>query len=180
MSGLQANTDCELFGWGGGLQSPRRDLVTILDSQFCDPNLPDVFCTTFAAETHSTCSAMLASPVVCGNMISGFLTNDGTCTTNDYNQTTLSYHSVNDFVDWIRQVTNNDPEVENNERFIVDVVQLSSVGMPVGVTFRCAGTVISFNHVLATGSCVAVPNRIKIAIQISTNQGNSTSRYFST
>ena len=113
MSELQANTDCELFGFGS-LQNSRRDVVTILDSQFCDSNFPHIFCSRFFNETHETCSAIHASPVVCGNLIAGFLINDGSCSNTD-NLTTLEYHSSVDFTDWINLVTKTDIETENKE-----------------------------------------------------------------
>jgi hypothetical protein len=173
ISSLQANTDCELFGWGGGLQNPRRDLVTVLDSKFCNPKFPDTFCSMFATETHRSCNAMLASPIVCGNIISGFLINDGTCTFINNNQTALSYLSVGDFADWIQRVTSNEPEIGNNERFVVNILQFTSGNIQES-TFRCSGTIIAPRHVLTTASCGKVSEPFEIAIQIILESGTST------
>lgn len=142
--------------------------MTILDSQFCDPEFPEIFCSKFDDLSHETCNAMHASPIICGNLISGFLINDGNCSTEN-NETTLEYHSVGDFDEWIRQVTSG--VLEKRGRFIVDVMQFEK-GMINRAKFSCSGTLITLRHVLTTATCLNLPSSMATAIQFGTGTGS--------
>lgn len=75
--------------------------VTIYDSQFCNPSLPQASCSFHTTIFHYSCSAMTGSPVTCGNesIIAGFLINNASCSTND-DRVSLNFHSVSQFSGW--------------------------------------------------------------------------------
>lgn len=104
---LETNTTFNVFGWGGELDNPRRDPVTVLRSQFCNPQFPQAYCSIFAGN-NSICSAKLGSPILKGDAssasIDGFLISEGYCTSNG-SQFILNYHSVDDFKDWIKKTS---------------------------------------------------------------------------
>lgn len=166
-----------MYGWGDVLDEPRRDLVTVRGAEFCDQNSPHIFCSNFNATEHETCTAVLGSPVICRNEISGFALNNETCTKTFENQTVLNYQSIEGFGEWIDEVTSHST-VENTVRFIVNVAHYTYPDLDTAIT-RCAASVITNVHVLTTASCVNVKAPQKIAVQatITGETGNSTSEF---
>lgn len=159
IDGLQANTECRLFGEIGVSTNSRGDPVTILGSQSCNPSWLRIFCSTFSSEANVLCSTMLGSPVVCANnAIAGFLISDGSCSSVGSN-VGLNYHSTSNYVEWLQEVVK-----EENSRFIVNVVQYPS-GNIRDSTVRCSGTIITSHRVLTTASCVKVPSSMVIGIR---------------
>ena len=162
--------------------NPRRDSVVILAPQFCDENLPRIFCSNFESASDQSCTANRGSPLVCdGNSIAGMLISDGACTNTGVGNH-LRYHSISDYVVWMQSVVNGKNPDENNPdnnpiqttgRFIVNVVHYSpgSIQSP---TVRCSGTIITSKHVLTTASCVTVPATLQVGIQTETSNGLST------
>lgn len=110
LGGLGSDTLCSLFGWRGGHTHPRRDLINIYNSTFCDPNFPQVYCTEFSSSEISTCTANAASPVMCDSTedlqeISGILiASNNTCIDNN-ERVELHFHSIEPFVEWIKEVS---------------------------------------------------------------------------
>jgi hypothetical protein len=106
LSGLESNkTSCRLFGWGVSLgEAPKETAVAVYDSTFCDSNFPQVFCSTFLSRSEEACNAREGAPITCGDekRIDGFLLTDEVCTINGV-QFVLNYHSVREFIDWIKE-----------------------------------------------------------------------------
>ena len=110
LGGLKSDTLCSLFGWHGELSHPRRDLINIYDSTFCNLNFPQVYCTEFSSSAISTCTANAASPVMCdspGSLqeISGILIGSNRTCIDNNEQVELHFHSIEPFVDWIEEVS---------------------------------------------------------------------------
>lgn len=105
LGALQSNASCQLFGWGSHNDLTRIDEVSIVSSQLCDPNMPQIFCSIFSTNNHHSCDAILGSPVTCGDqsIVAGFLISNSTCTQRN-GQFLLNYLSVSEFQRWI-----NDP-----------------------------------------------------------------------
>lgn len=165
LGALSTLSSCSLFGWGGALLDPRRDEVMVNNPESCDPNYPQNFCTIFDSTLNPTCDAILGSPVTCGNdmAVAGFLTNDEGCNTNA-GRTTLNYHSVDHFRDWIEGVFGPELPERNKVDFIVTVMEFTPPSY-IGATPRCFGTIISSNRVLTTASCATVQSPLALAVQ---------------
>jgi hypothetical protein len=83
-----------------------RQVVAVYRPQLCHANLSQVFCSVIDVGSRDVCSAMLGSPVICGDgsSVSGILLNNQACTdTGDLN--VLDYHSVGEFREWIEEVS---------------------------------------------------------------------------
>lgn len=150
---------------------PRQDLVTIVGSELCDQNFPDIFCSTFDSLDDVTCNAILGSPVICGNALAGFLINDESCTIVG-DQNVLRYHSVGDFGEWIKEITTNE-SIEDIARFILNVAVYDLPDTESAVT-RCVASVITQRHVLTTASCVSVEKSQGIVVQTIVANENET------
>jgi hypothetical protein len=111
LGSLRSDSSCYLFGWTGSSTLIRRDSVTVFGPQNCNPNSPQVFCSSFMTPNHFSCDAQLGSPLVCGDLrrIAGFVISDGSCSV-DGTRNMLSYHSVGQFDSWIREVTGSDSQ----------------------------------------------------------------------
>lgn len=102
--GLSADSNCQLYGWGTALTTPRRDSVIVKDPSACDPNFTQIFCTIFDSATDASCSAYEGSPVVCKEgSVDGILINDRACEISG-NRYMLQYHSVSEFREFIDSV----------------------------------------------------------------------------
>lgn len=109
LGSLQPYSSCQLFGWGPtDIQYTRGDAITVRESQYCDPNLPQAFCSSHPTISHYSCSAMTGSPVTCGGSesIAGFLINNATCSSGD-SRVSLNFHSVSQFTEWILNPTDD-------------------------------------------------------------------------
>ena len=110
LGGLGSDTLCSLFGWRGQLSYPRRDLINVHNSTFCNPNFPQVYCSEFSSSAISTCTANAASPVMCDSTedlqeISGILiASNNTCIDNN-ERVELHFHSIEPFIEWIEEVS---------------------------------------------------------------------------
>jgi hypothetical protein len=84
--------------------------VTALGPQFCGSNSTQAFCSIFDANL-ATCVSQLGSPLINGDVssssIDGFVISEGSCSRNG-SRFVLHYHSVDDFRDWIEQVSGAD------------------------------------------------------------------------
>lgn len=108
LASLTDNAECRLFGWTeNGAELPRYETVRIRSPQNCNASLPRAFCTQFDSQFPDTCSAVLGSPVVCGNgtVVSGFLVGSNRDCIRTGSQTELFYHSVGQFQEWIERVS---------------------------------------------------------------------------
>ena len=144
---LQSNTTCSLFGWGQQSWNPRRETVSIYSSEFCDPALPQVSCSTFESNEHSSCSATLGSPVLCDEDLwfSGFVITEG-CVTVD-SRVKLNYHSISPYRNWIDEVIRADAvDRLNSQLFVVNIMQLEQGRMDT-LKIRCSGTIIHLRRV---------------------------------
>lgn len=126
---LQANSNCNLFGWGGAESSPRSDLVSISGPQTCLANLPQVFCSSFYTDVADTCAASLGSPVLCGDnsAIDGFLIGGGCAAVGSQN--TLYFHTVEPFNEWINENTNAGMTAKIPGLVILSTVLMSLKGL---------------------------------------------------
>lgn len=152
---LPTNTTCNLYGWGQQTAFPQSVSVSIYDSEFCNPDLPQVWCSTFVSTLHQTCYAVLGSPVLCddNSRFSGFMTSDGCSEIRGQGQ--ISYHSVLTHRLWLEEVFNS--EIVSSSNFVANVMELLDVNIIGTARFRCIGTIISERHLLTTASCVSIP-----------------------
>lgn len=161
LGGLQHNTVCSLHGWGGNLADHRRDSITVYAPQFCQPNMPQAYCTSFDI---TDCSAILASPITCGNdsIIDGFVLNNRSCAIYE-GRPMLNYHSVSDFREWLENTTQQSVPYKSSINFVVYVAQYTS--NIISATIRCSGTIIASNRVLTTADCVTIVLPLRLSVQ---------------
>lgn len=87
------------------MSETRRDSITVSPPSDCDPNFPQLFCSTFISTTHATCTARLGSAVVCDDeSVSAIVLNDGSCSSHG-SAFLLNHQSIGDYEDWIRKVS---------------------------------------------------------------------------
>lgn len=111
LGGLKTNSFCNLFGWGGAREFPRRDRIEVLNSTYCDPDFPQVFCSRFASTSANTCDANAGSPVTCDDDVStvaGFLLNNNRSCIENGDRFELNFHSVEPFKEWIEKVSSSE------------------------------------------------------------------------
>jgi hypothetical protein len=166
---LPTNATCNLFGWGQISTNSRSEEVRIYNSDFCDPEHPQVSCSTFDTLQDEVCTAQLGSPVMCNSntQFAGFMTSDGCI--NDGSRISISYHSVNTFQRWISEVILIDTFNRNvQEGLTASVVQFTP---RVGGwdRIRCVGTLINDYHMLTTANCVILPENSQFVIGVNTN-----------
>lgn len=95
---LVMNQTCKLYGWGGAEDFPRNDAVTVNGQSSCGM---ETYCTTLSPNA-DTCAAKLGSPIVCNDgFIDGFVIKNSGCS----DRFLISYHSVDDFREWIDSVS---------------------------------------------------------------------------
>jgi hypothetical protein len=97
---------CQVVGWGNFREISPHRVVAVFGSSFCNPNLPQLFCSTIDSGSEVTCSAMQGSPVICGygTEVAGIVISPGTCT-GEIGNRRLDYHSVGEFKEWIQEVS---------------------------------------------------------------------------
>lgn len=101
--------------------------ISVFEPQYCDPNYPQVFCSSFPSLATGPCTASRGSPVVCiSGHVSGFVINERGCTTADaHGRNLLHYHSVNDFRAWIEEVSGAEKAVKSSIVLIISAGILS-------------------------------------------------------
>ena len=152
---------------------PPKELISILNYEDCDANIPDFdsFCSLVDAEESEVCTAFLGSPVMCGEVFAGFLTNNGTCSAND-DSMFLSFLSVGEFGSWIQEVTK--PNLtKKDEKFILSIAHYDVLDIETAVV-QCVGSVITEKHIVTTASCVNVPPSKGIIVQQKLTNENET------
>lgn len=70
---LNSNSSCNLYGWGGAPQYPRRQSVEVFHPSYCNTENPKLFCSTVASLNESSCVAYSGSPLICDEFESSFL-----------------------------------------------------------------------------------------------------------
>lgn len=126
LGSLPTNSTCNLFGWGGAAENPRRNSIFVFNSQFCDPNFPTAFCSTFDTRTHDSCSAVEGSPVVCfDSTIDGFLIDNVQACANNNDRFFLNFHSVSEYREWIDEVSASRVSVISSIFLILSCVFIS-------------------------------------------------------
>jgi hypothetical protein len=103
------------------------------------------------------------------------VTTNSSCSAINETLSILSYESIENFTDWIKDVTYY-TTVENTVRFVVNVAHFIFPDIGTAVV-RCAASVITNVHVLTTASCVVVqpPRAIAVQATVSTDSGHSDS-----
>jgi hypothetical protein len=161
---LPSNFTCQLFGWGQTSFEPRSEPVNIYSSNYCDPNSPEVHCSTVNSVDDPICYAGLGSPLVCDNLLSGFTITEGCIT--DESRIKLNYHSMFTYRVWIEQVLHADSQTRLNSHQFVAHVMLYEKEQIVTPRFRCASTIIDHRHVLTTAACVSLPKDTNLAVGV--------------
>lgn len=162
IQGLPSNSTCNVFGWGQqfGLH-PRNEVTSIYSSEFCNPDLPLVSCSTFTSITDPICSAMLGSPILCDSntRFAGLVTSER-CVGSE-NNFFKNMQSVHDFGAWYQKVL----RIQNSTTpyFMREVVEYIP-DFTGSERFRCVATIINENHFLTTATCVLLPQNTQLAI----------------
>lgn len=100
MSGINSNSSYTLLA--SGLLS---STVQVYESRFCNPNLPQVFCSKSASNAITGCTAIPGSPVISGTVnFVGFVLNEAGCSAMG-TEFALEYHNVADFNDWVKKTS---------------------------------------------------------------------------
>lgn len=85
----------------------------------------------------------------------------------------IQYLATADHLEWIREVVNDNSNVQGSARFMVDIVGYS--GDIRNAVKLCSGVIINYNSVLTTASCVNnVPNSQQIGIRFINPTGSTT------
>lgn len=108
LGGLSTNSTCNLRGWGGPTNSFYPVVpIGVFAPEFCYGSLPQAFCSTFDLPQELPCSAFLGSPVICGHegRVDGFVLSDNMFCDNVWGRNMLQFHSVEEFRDWIEEVS---------------------------------------------------------------------------
>ena len=172
VSDLPSNVTCNLYGWDQHTAAPRHEDVFIYRAEFCDPNSPQISCSTFQSLQDEICSARLGSPVFCeaNFRFSGFMTSDGCIS--DGTRVLVNYQSTNTFRLWFDEVLRADSnDRHESSQFIVNVMEFNP---RVGASerFRCVGTLITQHHVLTMASCVQATSNFQFVIGVQANWQN--------
>lgn len=113
------NQTCKLYGWGGAEDFPRNDAVAVNGLSSCGM---ETYCTTLSPND-DTCTAKLGSPVVCNDgFIDGFMIKNVGCSSERFQ---ISYHSVDDFREWIVLVSGIEKPFKPSINFILASAWLS-------------------------------------------------------
>jgi hypothetical protein len=125
---LEATKSYQLFGWGQITDDQRSEPVTVQDSQTCDPNFPQVFCSTFGSVTARTCDAQMGSPLIAvDSSFAGFvINNSGRCEIVG-DKFVLNYVSIGEHKDWIEVVSG----AEKSLKVSLLVISFASVAVKV-------------------------------------------------
>lgn len=126
LGALRTNSTCNLHGWSGAWTNFRRDPIAVFAPQFCYGSLPQAFCATFDSVNHVTCTANLGSPVICGHegRVDGFMITESFNCDRVWGRTMQSYHSVEEFRDWINEVTQAKAKITKSNLLIVLAVAI--------------------------------------------------------
>ena len=166
ISDIPSNAICNLYGWDQQTAAPRHEEVLISRAEFCNPNTPQVSCSTFQTLEEDICSARLGSPLFCNanSRFSGFMISDGCI--DDGTRIRVNYLSTNTFRLWIDEVLRADSNDRHvSSQFIVNVVEFNS-RVSASEQFRCVGTLINQHHVLTTASCVQTTSNFHFVIGV--------------
>lgn len=138
--------------------------------------MPQLYCTLIDSSFNPSCSAILGSPITCGNeeILDGFLLNNRTCTSTG-GIISLNYHSISDFREWIENTMQQLVPSRGSFNFVVFVAQYRPPNAMVSGTVRCSGSIIGPNRVLTTANCATVEAPFELSIQ---SRGSSTSTLF--
>lgn len=102
---FHSNSTCYIQGWSANDSETRQDPVEVLTPKQCSTHLEKIFCSSFDSLIHPTCTARLSSAVTCDSLsVSGIVVNESGCRA-DGDFATLSYHSIEEFREWIREVS---------------------------------------------------------------------------
>lgn len=107
LGGLIGNSTCNLHGWSGPLGNNLRRQVGVFAPQFCYGSLPQAFCSTFNTHNQMECTSTWGAPIICNvdGRIDGFVITGNLYCDQVWGRHMLSYHSVEEFRDWIEYVS---------------------------------------------------------------------------
>lgn len=89
--------------------------MTVYSSQSCDPNFPQIFCSTFAAVNARTCDAGLGSPLIdVDSSLAGFVISNTEKCQIVGEKFTLNYLSIGEFHEWIEEVSGAEKSVKSS------------------------------------------------------------------
>lgn len=108
LGGLSTNSTCTLRGWGGpDVIFPLVAPIGVFAPEFCYGSMPQAFCSTFDTAHQFPCSSRLGAPIICGpeGRLDGFVITENQYCNNFWGRNMLHYHSVEEFRDWIEEVS---------------------------------------------------------------------------
>lgn len=122
---LEPSKSYTLYGWGQeNIDVQDSDAVTVYDSQNCDSNFPQVFCSIFEISTVRACSANLGSPLISvDSSLAGFVISDTKNCTNNGGKFILNYFSIGEYQDWIKEVSG----AEKNVKISLLMISVTSI-----------------------------------------------------
>lgn len=126
LGSLPTNGSCNLFGFGSTAAMPTRHSIDVFSSESCDPLFPRVFCSVLPSMEHVSCGASEGSPVACTDYsVDGILLNQHNCTPVTDVGFRLNYHSIEEFAEWIEQVSAANPSSKKIVSLILSAVAIS-------------------------------------------------------
>lgn len=100
------NATCTLFGWYGALEFPQNATVQVFSPEFCNPALPQTYCSFLPSNMSTPCFASRGSPLVCSpGDVNAILLSSRSCAFDHLNRTVLQFNSIGDSKAWIEQVS---------------------------------------------------------------------------
>ena len=104
LGSITPNTLCTLYAFGS---SPIQTTVMILEPKNCDLSTDDTFCSEHTENLEPACWTFGGAPLFCGEgeTVSGFVSFLGQCRMVSEEKYLQSYHSIENFKDWIEEVS---------------------------------------------------------------------------
>ena len=106
LGGIASGKSYTLYGWGQEMVNHVVSTLTVYNSGSCDPNFPQVYCSTFAVANARSCDASLGSPLIAedGSMAGLLISNAKMCTISG-DKFVLNYISLEEFQEWIEKTS---------------------------------------------------------------------------
>jgi Trypsin len=104
---LNSNSSCNLYGWGGREQFPRRQSVEVFHPSYCNPVKPKMFCSSLGSINDSSCDANPGSPLICdeSSFMAGFVSQIDRKCVEVGEKVLIEFQSIGDSINWIERVS---------------------------------------------------------------------------